>query len=326
MLRQRTIQAPIPVSGVGLHSGVRVRMCLHPAPPDTGIVFRRIDYPTPVEMPASALLVGDTRMCSCLECESPFGHVKVGTIEHIMSALAGLGIDNVYLDIDAAEVPIVDGSAAPFAFLIQSTGIVEQDAPKKFIRLKTTVEVQDGDKWARFEPYDGICYDFTITFHHPAIDRSAQRVVFDFADQSYTREISRARTFGFTQEVEWLRENNLALGGGLDNAIVLDEFRVLNPDGLRYADEFVKHKILDAVGDLYLIGHPLLATFVAYKSGHALNNKLARQLLQQQDAWEWVTFDADNTPERVQRWLEQSQPRPSGEFGYYTPKNSALFA
>lgn len=312
MLRQRTVKNRIPVSGIGLHSGVRVGMTLRPAPPDTGIVFHRTDLPEPVTLPASALMIGDTRMCSCLECKAPDGRpVKVGTIEHLMSALAGLGIDNLHIDIDAAEVPIMDGSASPFAFLIQSVGIEEQPVAKKFIRVTAPIEVRDGDKVARFEPYDGLRYDFTIIFQHPAIDRSAQQVVFDFAEQSYIREISRARTFGFTQEVEWLRENNLALGGGLDNAIVLDEFRVLNPEGLRYPDEFVKHKILDAIGDLYLIGHPLLANFVAYKSGHALNNKLARELLQCQDAWEWVTFpDQKQVPGRVARWLAQAVPQP----------------
>lgn len=307
MLKQRTLKSLIRASGVGLHGGVKVNMCLRPAAPDTGIVFRRVDLAEPVDIPASALLVGDTRMCSCLEQESSQGKVKVGTIEHLMSALAGLGIDNAYVDLDAAEVPILDGSAAPFVFLIQSAGIEEQAAPKRFIRVKETIEVTDGDKWARFDPYEGYRLDFSIVFNHPAIDKSAQRAVIDFAEHSYTREVARARTFGFMQEVEWLRENGLALGGGLENAIVLDEFRVLNGDGLRYGDEFVKHKILDAVGDLYLIGHPLLATFTAHKSGHGLNNALARALLAQQDAWEFVSFsETDAVPERVQRWLAQT--------------------
>lgn len=302
MIRQRTLKTAIRASGVGLHGGVKVNMSLRPAAPDTGIVFRRVDLPEPVDIPASALLIGDTRMCSCLEQDG----VKIGTVEHLMSALAGLGIDNAWIDLDAPEVPILDGSAAPFVFLIQSAGIEEQNAAKKFLRLLRPVEVRDGDKWARFEPYDGYNLSFSIVFNHPAIDRSAQAAAIDFAEQSYVREVARARTFGFMQEVEWLRENGLALGGGLENAIVLDEFRVLNPDGLRYGDEFVKHKILDAIGDLYLIGHPLLAKFTAHKSGHALNNLLAREVLQQRDAWELVTFEAPNSaPQGVTRWLQQ---------------------
>ncbi|MCX8146251.1 MAG: UDP-3-O-acyl-N-acetylglucosamine deacetylase [Azovibrio sp.] len=307
MLKQRTLKSLIRASGVGLHGGVKVNMTLRPAAPDTGIVFHRVDLPVPVAIPASALLVGDTRMCSCLEQDSPAGKVKVGTIEHLMSALAGLGIDNAHVDLDAPEVPILDGSAAPFVFLIQSAGIAVQDAPKRFIRVRESIEVSDGDKWARFDPYDGYRLDFSIAFNHPAIDKSAQRAVLDFAEHSYIREIARARTFGFVQEVEWLRENGLALGGGLENAIVLDEFRVLNGDGLRYGDEFVRHKILDAVGDLYLVGHPLLAAFTAHKSGHALNNALARALLARRDAWEFVTFtESEPAPERIERWLAQA--------------------
>jgi UDP-3-O-[3-hydroxymyristoyl] N-acetylglucosamine deacetylase len=301
MLKQRTLKSLIRASGVGLHSGVKVTMALRPAAPDTGIVFRRVDLPQPVEIRADALLVGDTRMCSCLEVDG----VKVGTVEHLMSAFAGLGIDNAYVDLDAAEVPILDGSAAPFVFLIQSAGIEEQPAAKKFIRVTRPIEVRDGDKWARFEPYDGYKLTFSIIFNHPAIDKSAQSVSVDFAEQSYTREVARARTFGFMQDVEMLRENGLALGGGLENAIVLDEYRVLNSDGLRYGDEFVKHKVLDAVGDLYLLGHPLLAAFTAHKSGHALNNMLARQLLQERESWEWATFeDLSQAPAGVARWLE----------------------
>ncbi|MGE4448537.1 MAG: UDP-3-O-acyl-N-acetylglucosamine deacetylase [Azospira sp.] len=301
MLKQRTLKSLIRASGVGLHSGVKVTMALRPAAPDTGIVFRRVDLPQPVEIRADALLVGDTRMCSCLEVDG----VKVGTVEHLMSAFAGLGIDNAYVDLDAAEVPILDGSAAPFVFLIQSAGIEEQPAAKKFIRVTRPIEVRDGDKWARFEPYDGYKLTFSIIFNHPAIDKSAQSVSVDFAEQSYTREVARARTFGFMQDVEMLRENGLALGGGLENAIVLDEYRVLNSDGLRYGDEFVKHKVLDAVGDLYLLGHPLLAAFTAHKSGHALNNMLARQLLQERESWEWTTFeDQSQAPAGVARWLE----------------------
>ncbi len=301
MLKQRTLKSLIRASGVGLHSGVKVTMALRPAAPDTGIIFRRVDLPQPVEIRADALLVGDTRMCSCLEVDG----VKVGTVEHLMSAFAGLGIDNAYVDLDAAEVPILDGSAAPFVFLIQSAGIEEQPAAKKFIRVTRPIEVRDGDKWARFEPYDGYKLTFSIIFNHPAIDKSAQSVSVDFAEQSYTREVARARTFGFMQDVEMLRENGLALGGGLENAIVLDEYRVLNSDGLRYGDEFVKHKVLDAVGDLYLLGHPLLAAFTAHKSGHALNNMLARQLLQERESWEWATFeDQSQAPAGVARWLE----------------------
>ena len=302
MIRQRTLKSLVNASGVGLHSGVKVNMTLRPAAPDTGIVFRRVDLPQPVDLAANALLVGDTRMCSCLERDG----VKVGTIEHLMSALAGLGIDNAYIDLDAPEVPILDGSAAPFVFLIQSAGIEEQNASKKFIRVTQPIEVKDGDKWARFEPFDGYKLTFSIVFKHPAIGRSAQESVFDFAENSYSHEVARARTFGFMQEVEWLRENNLALGGGLDNAIVLDEYRVLNADGLRYPDEFVKHKLLDAIGDLYLLGHPLLAAFSAHKSGHALNNLLARELLAHPESWELVSFDEiESAPQGIARWLEQ---------------------
>ena len=308
MLKQRTLKSLISATGVGLHSGVKVRMVLRPAAPDTGIVFRRVDLDPVVDLPASALGVGDTRMCSCLECNGPQGKVRVGTIEHLMSALAGLGIDNAFVDLDAAEVPILDGSASPFVFLIQSAGIEEQPVAKKFIRVKRLIEVREadraGDKWARFEPYEGFKLDFSIVFNHPAIDRTGQQVSFDFAEQSYAKEVARARTFGFMQEVEWLRENGLAQGGGLDNAVVLDEFRVLNSDGLRYADEFVKHKVLDAIGDLYLLGHPLLASFTAHKSGHALNNVLARELLANPDAWEYVSFaDEAQAPQAVARWL-----------------------
>ena len=302
MLKQRTLKTIIRASGVGLHGGVKVNLVLRPAAPDTGIVFRRVDLPEPVDIPASALLIGDTRMCSCLEKDG----VKIGTIEHLMSAFAGLGIDNAWVDLDAPEVPILDGSASPFVFLIQSAGIEEQNAAKKFIRVTKTIEIRDGDKWARFEPYDGYKLSFSIVFNHPAIDKSAQKAEIDFAEHSYTREVARARTFGFMQEVEYLRENGLALGGGLENAIVLDEFRVLNQDGLRYNDEFVKHKILDAVGDLYLLGHPLLAAFSSHKGGHAMNNQLARQLLANQESWELVSFEqADRAPEGVTRWLNQ---------------------
>ena len=302
MLKQRTLKTIIRASGVGLHGGVKVNMALRPAAPNTGIVFRRVDLPEPVDIPATALMVGDTRMCSCLEKDG----VKVGTIEHLMSALAGLGIDNAWVDLDAPEVPILDGSAAPFVFLIQSAGIEEQNAAKKFIRVTQLIEVKDGDKWARFEPYEGYRLAFSIVFNHPAINKSAQRAEIDFAEQSYSREVARARTFGFMQEVEYLRENGLALGGGLENAIVLDEFRVLNQDGLRYGDEFVKHKILDAIGDLYLLGNPLLAAYSSHKGGHALNNQLARELLNHPESWEFATFDvAEQAPAGETRWLNQ---------------------
>jgi len=304
MLKQRTLKSLIRASGVGLHSGVKVNMVMRPAVPNTGIVFRRVDLDPVVDLPASALMVGDTRMCSCLERDG----AKVGTIEHLMSAFAGLGIDNAFVDLDAAELPILDGSASPFVFLIQSAGIDEQPVAKKFIRIKHPIEVREsdksGDKWARFEPYDGFKLTFSIVFNHPAIDRTGQEVTIDFAEHSYVREVSRARTFGFMQEVEWLRENGLAQGGGLDNAVVLDEYRVLNGDGLRYPDEFVKHKVLDAIGDLYLLGHPLLASFTAHKSGHALNNALARELLAHPEAWDYVSFeDQAQAPQAITRWL-----------------------
>ena len=300
MLKQRTLKSLIRASGVGLHSGVKVNMAMRPAAPDTGIVFRRVDLDPLVDLPASALMVGDTRMCSCLERDG----VKVGTIEHLMSAFAGLGIDNAFVDLDAAELPILDGSASPFVFLIQSAGIEEQPVAKKFIRIKHPVEVREGDKWARFEPFEGFRLSFSIVFNHPAIDRTGQQVTIDFAEHSYAREVARARTFGFMQEVEWLRENGLAQGGGLDNAVVLDEYRVLNGDGLRYSDEFVKHKVLDAIGDLYLLGHPLLASFTAHKSGHTLNNALARELLANPEAWEYVSFeDQAQAPQAISRWL-----------------------
>lgn len=304
MVKQRTLKTAIRGAGVGLHGGVKVNVVLRPAPPDYGIVFHRIDLPGEPALRADPFGVGDTRMCSCLES----GPAKVGTVEHLMSALAGLGIDNVRIDLDAAEVPILDGSAAPWVYLIQSAGIEEQSAAKRFIRVKQPVEVREsdrgGEKWARLEPHDGYRLSFSIVFDHPAIEGTAQEGHFDFATDSYSREVARARTFGFMQEVEYLRENGLALGGGLENAVVLDEYRVLNADGLRYGDEFVKHKILDAIGDLYLLGHPLLASFTAHKSGHALNNRLARALMEQRDAWEFVTYEGRReTPSSLLQWL-----------------------
>lgn len=293
MLRQRTLKSVITATGVGLHSGVKVRLALRPAQPDTGIVFRRTDLEPPVDLRADPFGVGDTRMASVLERDG----VRLATVEHLMSALAGLGIDNIYIDVDAAELPIMDGSAAPFVFLLQSAGIEEQGAAKKFLRVKKAVEVRDGDKWARLEPYEGFKLAFTINFNHPAVDLSGTRVEIDFADDSYVRDIARARTFGFTQDVEALREQGLALGGSLDNAIVMDEYRVLNAEGLRVPDEFARHKVLDAIGDLYLAGHPLLAAFSAHKSGHGLNNQLLRALLADASAWELVSFDrAESVP------------------------------
>jgi len=296
MLRQRTLKSLIRATGIGLHTGKKVNLTLRPAQPETGVVFRRIDLPSPVDIPARPELVGDTRLSSCLVK----GEAKVHTIEHLMSALAGLGVDNVYIDLDGPEVPIMDGSAAPFVLLLQQAGIEEQPAPKRFVRIKHRVEVRDGDKWARLDPYEGLRFAFSIVFNHPVIDRTGQSVEVDFAKTSYLKEIARARTFGFMQDVEALRESGLALGGGLDNAVVLDEYRVLNSDGLRFADEFIRHKVLDAIGDVYILGKPLLGAFSAHKSGHALNNKLLRALLADKEAWELATFEtAEGIPEAV---------------------------
>ena len=291
MLQQRTLKTLTRAVGVGLHSGQRVELTLRPAAPDTGIVFRRVDLPEPVDIPISATVVTDTRMASTIST----GNAKVHTVEHLMSACAGLGIDNLYVDITAEEVPILDGSSASFVFLLQSAGIELQRAPKRFIRVTRPVEVREGQgaqaKWARLEPYHGYKLSFEIDFDHPAVDSTGQRVEFDLGRDNYSRDIARARTFGFTRDVEMLRANGLALGGGLDNAIVMDDYKVLNSDGLRYDDEFVKHKILDAMGDLYLIGKPLLAAYTAFRSGHAMNNLLLRELLAQPKAWEVVTFE-----------------------------------
>jgi UDP-3-O-[3-hydroxymyristoyl] N-acetylglucosamine deacetylase len=291
MMRQRTVKALVSATGVGLHSGNRVEITLRPAAPNAGIVFRRVDLHPPVEIRADAARVTDTRMASTLTAadEGPGQSVRVATVEHLMSALAGLGIDNLYVDVTADEIPILDGSAGSFVFLIQSVGIVEQGASKKFIRVTRPIEVRDGEKWVRLDPHFGFKLKFSIDFGHPAIDATGQSVEIDFATTSYVNEIARARTFGFVQEVETLRANGLAQGGSLENAIVMDEYRVLNTDGLRFNDEFVKHKILDAIGDLYLIGHPLLAAYSAHKSGHALNNRLLRALLAEQ-AYETVSF------------------------------------
>jgi UDP-3-O-[3-hydroxymyristoyl] N-acetylglucosamine deacetylase len=291
VLKQRTLQSLTKAVGVGLHSGQRVELTLRPAQPDTGIVFRRVDLAQPVDIPISATAVTDTRLASTISN----GGAKVFTVEHLMSACAGLGLDNLYIDITAEEVPILDGSASSFVFLLQSAGIVEQNAPKRFIRVLKPVEVREGEganvKWARLEPHHGYKLSFEIDFQHPAVDSTGQSVVFDMDTGVYTRDIARARTFGFTRDVEMLRANGLALGGGLDNAIVMDDYKVLNSDGLRYDDEFVKHKILDAMGDLYLIGKPLLASYVAFRSGHAMNNLLLRELLNHPEAYEVVTFD-----------------------------------
>jgi UDP-3-O-[3-hydroxymyristoyl] N-acetylglucosamine deacetylase len=287
MIRQRTLKNVVRATGVGLHTGRKVFLTLRPAPVDTGIVFRRVDLPTPVEIKAHASLVSETRLSSCIERND----ARIFTVEHLMSAFAGLGVDNAYVDLTAEEVPIMDGSASPFVFLIQSAGLEEQSAPKRFIRILHPIEVRDGDKWARFEPYDGFRMDFSIDFSHPVIQKGSQRIEMDFASTSYVKEIARARTFGFMQDVENLRAQGLGLGGSLDNAIVVDEFNLLNAEGLRYDDEFVKHKVLDAIGDLYLLGHPILGAFCAHKSGHALNNKLARGLLACASAWELVSFE-----------------------------------
>ncbi|TAK90499.1 MAG: UDP-3-O-acyl-N-acetylglucosamine deacetylase [Burkholderiaceae bacterium] len=286
MLRQRTIKQTVTATGVGLHSGTKVELTLRPAPANTGIVFRRIDLNPSVEIPASATMVGDTRMASTLD----YGGVKVATVEHLMSALYGLGIDNLYADVTAAEIPIMDGSAGSFVFLLQSAGVEEQKALKEFIRVTRPIEIRDGDKWARLEPHEGFKLKFSIDFNHPAIDQTGQEFEIDFAEHSYIKEIARARTFGFMQDVETLRSHGLARGGHLDNAIVMDEYRILNSEGLRFANEFVKHKILDAIGDLYLIGKPLIAAYVAHKSGHGLNNLLLRALLEQPQSYEIVRF------------------------------------
>ncbi len=292
-IKQRTLKTIIRATGVGLHTGEKVFMTLRPAAPNTGVVFTRVDLPQPVEIKAGPYQVGDTRLSSCLERDG----VRVSTVEHLMSALAGLGIDNLYVDLSAGEVPIMDGSAGPFVFLLQSAGIEEQPAVKTFIRILKPVEVSEGDKTARFAPHHGFRIEFSIDFDHPVFENSAKSVCVDFASTSYVKEVSRARTFGFMHDVESMRSQGLALGGSLGNAIVLDEYRVLNTDGLRYDDEFVKHKVLDAIGDLYLLGHPLIGAFTAHKSGHALNNALLRRLLETKDAWEYATFErAEDAP------------------------------
>jgi UDP-3-O-[3-hydroxymyristoyl] N-acetylglucosamine deacetylase len=286
-VKQRTLKNPIRATGIGLHTGSKVLMTLRPAPPNVGIVFRRTDLDPPVDIPGRATNVTETTLGTTLS----FGGATVSTVEHLLSALAGLGIDNAFVELSAPEVPIMDGSAGPFVFLVQSAGIEEQSAPKRFVRILKTVEVRDGDKWARFEPFEGFRVNFEIEFQHPVFRERGTRASMDFSTTSFLREISRARTFGFMRDLDFLRARNLALGGNLENAIVLDEYRILNEDGLRYEDEFVKHKILDAIGDLYLLGHSLIGEFTGYKSGHGLNNRLLRVLLADAGAWEEVTFD-----------------------------------
>jgi UDP-3-O-[3-hydroxymyristoyl] N-acetylglucosamine deacetylase len=290
MIRQRTLKNVIRATGVGLHTGDKVFLTLRPAAPDTGIIFRRVDLDEPVDIPAREENVGDTQLSTTLEKDG----VRISTVEHLLSAFAGLGVDNAYVDVSAAEVPIMDGSAGPFVFLIQSAGMEEQNKLKRFIRIKQTVEVTEGDKYARFEPFEGFKVGFGIDFDHPVFSEETQFASIDFSSTSFVKEVSRARTFGFLREIEMLRERNLALGGSMNNAIVVDDYRVLNDDGLRYADEFVKHKILDAIGDLYLLGHSLIGAFSGYKSGHSLNNKLLKTLLATPEAWEEVTFEEDS--------------------------------
>jgi len=287
MIKQRTLKNIIRATGVGLHTGKKIYLTLRPAAPNTGIRFRRTDLKEPVEILACPENVTDTRLSTTIEKNG----TRISTVEHLMSVFAGLGIDNAYVDLTAPEVPIMDGSAGPFVFLVQSAGIQEQDAPKKFLRIKKTVEVRDEDKWVRFEPFEGFKVSFEIDFDHPVFKSSAKKSSMDFSTTSFVREVSRARTFGFMGDLEVLQQNGLARGGGMDNAIVMDDFRILNEDGLRYEDEFVKHKILDAIGDLYLLGHPLIGAFHAHKSGHYLNNLLLRELLAQEDAWELVSYE-----------------------------------
>jgi UDP-3-O-[3-hydroxymyristoyl] N-acetylglucosamine deacetylase len=303
VIQQRTLKNMIRATGVGLHTGTKVYLTLRPAPANSGIVFRRIDLTPPVEIKGEPYAVGDTRLSSCLEKSG----ARVATVEHLMSALAGLGIDNAYVDLTAPEVPIMDGSAGPFVFLLQSAGIAEQNAPKKFIRVLKPVEVRDGDKWARFEPHNGYKLTMSIDFAHPVFEKSGKSVTVDFSETSYIKEVSRARTFGFMQDVETMRAQGLALGGSLDNAIVMDEYRVLNSDGLRYDDEFVKHKVLDAIGDLYLLGHPLIGAYSAHKTGHALNNRLLRRLVEDKPSWELVSFERAEDAPAFLTW----QPQPA---------------
>ena len=292
MISQHTLKSIAHVTGVGLHSGEKVQLWLRPAAPDSGIVFHRVDLDPPVSIPASPEAVRETRLCTGLERDG----VRIATVEHLMSALAGLGVDNVHIDVDGPEIPIMDGSAAPFVMMMLEAGLEAQPAPRRFLKVLKPVEVREGDKWVRLEPYLGFRLEFSIAFDHPAISASQTRAVVDLSEHAYPRFVARARTFGFVHEVELLRELGLAQGGSLDNAIVLDEYRILNPEGLRFPDEFVRHKILDAIGDLYLAGHPLLARYVAHKSGHALNNQLLRALMADRSAWELTTLERDEAP------------------------------
>ena len=293
MIRQRTIKHAVQETGIGLHKGDKVTMTLRPAPANTGIVFRRIDLEPFVDIPARANAVGDTLLCTCLSNEDG---VSISTVEHLASALAGMGIDNIIIEVDSNELPIMDGSASPFIFLLQTAGIEELNAPKQFIRIKKPIRIEDGDKWAEFHPFDGFRMDFQIDFDHPVISQTRQRIVMDFSADSYIDEVSRARTFGFMKDLEYMNANNLALGGSMENAVALDEYRVLNPEGLRYDDEFLKHKILDAIGDLYLGGHSIIGELRAYKSGHGLNNQLLNAMLNDTSCWEFVSYD---TPEQL---------------------------
>ena len=298
MIRQRTLKRQVTATGVGLHTGEKVKLVLGPAAPGSGIVFRRVDLDPVLEIAVNPYAVGDTRLSSCLVQDG----VRVSTVEHLMSALAGLGVDNVRVDLNGPEIPIMDGSSAPFVYLVQSAGIEAQAAPKRFVRVLKPVEVRQDDKFVRFDPFEGYRLDFSIDFDHPAFDRAGNHVVIDFAASSYVKEVSRARTFGFMSDVEMMRSQGLALGGSLNNAIVMDEYRILNADGLRYENEFVKHKILDAIGDLYLLGHPVIGSYTAYKSGHALNNALLRKLLEDKEAWELVSFgEAASAPQALQQ-------------------------
>ncbi|WP_100643095.1 UDP-3-O-acyl-N-acetylglucosamine deacetylase [Alteromonas facilis] len=296
MINQRTIKQAVQETGIGLHKGEKVTMTLRPAPANTGIVFRRVDLSPHVDIPARANAVGDTMLCTCL---SNADGVSIHTVEHLASALAGLGIDNIIVEVDSHELPIMDGSASPFIFLLQSAGIEELKAPKRFIKVNKVIRVEDGDKWAELRPFNGFKVDFKIDFDHPVISQTRQHMVMDFDSASYVNEVSRARTFGFMRDLEYMNAHNLALGGSMENAVALDEFRVLNPEGLRYEDEFLKHKILDAVGDLYLCGHSIIGELHAYKTGHGLNNKLLNAMLLDKSAWEFVSYEsADEAPIR----------------------------
>ncbi|MFA0413647.1 UDP-3-O-acyl-N-acetylglucosamine deacetylase [Vibrio renipiscarius] len=292
MIRQRTLKEMVKTIGVGLHSGRKVALTLRPAAANTGVIYRRTDVNPPVDFPADPESVRDTMLCTALVNDQG---IRISTVEHLNAALAGMGIDNVIIEVDAPEIPIMDGSASPFVFLLQQAGIEEQNAAKRFIRIKKPVRFEDGDKWAEFKPYNGFRMDFEIEFNHPAIDADEQHLVFDFSSQDFVKQISRARTFGFMRDIEYLQSQNLVLGGSFDNAIVLDEYRILNEEGLRFENEFVTHKVLDAIGDLYMCGHPIIGEFRAFKSGHGLNNQLLRSVLADQEAWEWVTFEEEQT-------------------------------